>query len=204
MFPRPPIMFLDFDGVVCTTEAYVAFRQWDNPVAFGLIKKLCMEQHCEIVVTSTWRNGSRALPMLAAHHLLDHLHEDWRVEAQNESRSRAILNWQKEHPDSVNYIIVDDERCDYTDEQKKWFIHTNMDHGFSLNDFVKAEHYLKKFDYSGKLGQAYGDKPKERPLRPDRVTLATMAKSAKQAIEEGDLESAIALLDNIKDHPLAD
>lgn len=201
--PTSPILFLDFDGVICTTAAYVAFRQHDDPVACGLIKKLCDEHNCRIVVTSTWRNGDKALPLLAAHHLLDYLHDDWKVESQNESRSRAIINWLNEHPEHTEYIIIDDERCDYTVEQKKWFVHIDMYEGFGLRDFQLTEHYLEQFDFNGKLDAFMDRKPYVRLEQKPRITLQNMANDAISAINEGDLDRAKDLLDLIANHPLA-
>ena len=40
------------------------------------------------------------------------------------SRGAEIDGWLKEHPEVVNYVIIDD-RTDFTDEQKEHFVHVD-------------------------------------------------------------------------------
>lgn len=58
---RPNIIFLDFDGVICNPETCVAVgdvgtvASYIDPVSAGLVKRLCEEYNCKIVISSSWR-----------------------------------------------------------------------------------------------------------------------------------------------------
>lgn len=58
------------------------------------------------------------------------------------SRGAEIDGWLKEHPEVVNYVIIDD-RTDFTDEQKKYFVHVDSMYGLTDEHVIKAINILK-------------------------------------------------------------
>ena len=53
----------------------------------------------------------------------DYFNENYE-EIYEYSRGAEIDGWLKEHPEVINYVIIDD-RTDFTDEQKEHFVHVD-------------------------------------------------------------------------------
>ncbi len=57
------------------------------------------------------------------------------------SRGEEIEIWLKEHPEIINYVIIDD-RTDFTEEQKVHFVHINSYVGLTEEDVQLAKNIL--------------------------------------------------------------
>lgn len=147
------IMFLDFDGVISTNRAWLAQKhidhhdlRWLDPIACKMVKELCEKFGYTIVVTSTWRNFGmeRVAACMGMHGLWNLTHSDWRTKEIWEHGSKAtrpyeIIDWldrQRGFGEPVtDYIIVDDDGFDWTDEQAARWIRTDTTNGISTENY---------------------------------------------------------------------
>lgn len=147
------IIFLDFDGVISTNRAWIAQEhikhfdmRWLDPIACGLIAKLCARYDYKIVVTSTWRKYGyeRVSACLSIVGLFEYLHDDWCTQdlwssgSSSGSRPLEIDAWLLDNSDVTDYLIIDDDSFDWTDQQRNNWIKTNQLDGFSTLDFEKV------------------------------------------------------------------
>ena len=143
------ILFLDIDGVICSIRSATAFGGYPwgvnpedmrlfDPVAIALLKKLCNETGCKIVLASTWRMtiGHAEIAKILELPIIDStpylLNNRW--------RGAEIAAWLKEHKEDVEkYAIVDDDD-DMNKEQIPFLVHIKG------HDGILMEHYsnLKK------------------------------------------------------------
>lgn len=125
---RAPLLFLDFDGVLCVRSQYGArhvacsthpsdlwLRLWHPPAVAALAHVL---QACEprVVLTSSWLkrlNTEHLLVLLKStdlRWLADSLHEQPRVaQSGQQTRLDAIDTWLSVHHDGEPFAILDDE-----------------------------------------------------------------------------------------------
>lgn len=157
-FPKPPIVFLDIDGVANTCRAEVALGRPDDPVAYGLVKRLCRERFCEIVVSSSWRTDPRLLPLLAAHNLIGDLATDWRTRDFG-SRSLEIADWLERDGGGRRYWILDDEIFDFTPDQLERLIQTDTHNGLGMREWQRLDDALRLHDHPGRLAAAMSHQP---------------------------------------------
>lgn len=206
----PPVAFLDFDETVANTRALNALGDPCDPVSMALLHQLCADTGARIVVSSTWRSSPRrCAAAFDAHGLTPHLWspvgrspvglhpdliDDWCVDADNGSRSATITRWLANHPKVTRWAILDDSRSDLTPDQLGRLVHVDPVFGLDVRDVWRAKRILG-FD-------APDDRPFDRKAYP-RYTLANLALQAKDALSQGDDAAAIALLDIIAGHPLA-
>ncbi len=162
------IIFLDIDGVLCTTRTCVAqrlgdpvsgrFREFDI-VGCGLIRTICHKSDAKIVISSTWRLGaditgknkegfkSSLHDNLEEGGLIQYIHEDWRTKDLRFStediwRGHEIQEWLGRHPEVKKYVILDDD-CDMLLEQKPYFVNTDANNGITYEDYKKIIEILK-------------------------------------------------------------
>ena len=155
----PLVIFLDIDGVLNYTKWYTSERNPGNlngeegdldPECINRIIKICNETGAKVVISSDWRISWYGTQYrlgrvgLDENYVIDKTPEYiWRClnkhdyfndnyeEKYEYSRGAEIDGWLKEHPEVINYVIIDD-RTDFTDEQKEHFVH--VDPMWGLND----------------------------------------------------------------------
>ena len=140
------ILFLDFDGVISTTRAYVAqeviedfYDRWIDPVAVKLIAKICSGNNYEIVVTSTWRKFGKETCVRALGRANIWLHDDWCTKDlwttdSKVSRPQEIDDWLGRN-ECDSFLVIDDDSFDWTDEQRKCWIKTDQLNGISTENY---------------------------------------------------------------------
>lgn len=143
------IIFLDFDGVISTTRAFMSqvdqqdfYIRWLDPVACDFVRRICEQFSCKIVVSSTWRNfgyESCVATSMAAYGLDKFVHKDWRTEELwsrdmelGGCRPLEIATWLAGH-DETEYLILDDDTFLWTEHQKERWIHTDVENGMFLS-----------------------------------------------------------------------
>lgn len=143
-----PVVFLDFDGVLCTVRSHYAYAeaglmQHLDPIAVKLVERLCRKAGAEIVISSTWRQHHNEISMMAilmnAGMSKPPFHDDWSTPRRLSSGARGyeIKEWLDRHPLTPSYVILDDD-SDMLDEQTKHFVQTDSNDGFLWKDYEKA------------------------------------------------------------------
>ena len=129
------ILFLDIDGVLNSKIYYKYLYKPEeghsrfDPYCVVLIKRLIEEFSLQIVITSTWRNGivDRLMRELEESNLTQYLHQDWHTPILRPvNRGKEIQLWLDCHPETEDYIIIDDNE--------------NLLE-YQLNKFVKTDNY---------------------------------------------------------------
>jgi len=195
-----PVIFLDIDEVLWFTRVKMALPDADgiDPVSAGMLRRICDDTGAKLVVTSTWRSSAdRCRAMFDTHGLTKHLWspigdpvDDWRVEDQNASRTLAIRNWLADHPNVTIWAIFDDSRQDFNAQMLGRLVHVNALYGIGIDEYRRAMKLLGVSDRNG-------------PSVAPRYTIANLASDAIDALDQGDDASARAILDTIRDMPLA-
>ena len=138
------IIFLDIDGVLCTTRSQIAFgpRKWDQ-VACGLIKNICKYCDYKIVCSSSWRfdkEGAKAF--FEDYGLNKFLHPDWTtVLKELENRGQEIQQWIDIH--NVDDCLIIDDNRDMLESQMDRLILTNPKNGLTTENYEKMVKLLK-------------------------------------------------------------
>lgn len=128
----PNIIFLDMDGVVCNLRACIAMgndgvSSYLDPIACMLVKRLCVDNNAQIVMSSAWRDMydkdammailNASCPGLGELILQDPkwwktapwVHCDNERERETSDRGREIENWIFNNSSRFNnYVILDD------------------------------------------------------------------------------------------------
>ena len=136
---------MDIDGVLNSKTYYKTVdrtkKDWNrfNPLAVEMIKRLIEEFKSSIVISSTWRYAfvKEQKNELIKSGLVKYLHKDWKTpEAYPSHRGEEINLWLGNHPEAIDYVIIDDDE-NILEEQKNWFIRTD------INEGMTEEHYYK-------------------------------------------------------------
>ena len=136
---------MDIDGVLNSKTYYKTVdrtkKDWNrfNPLAVEMIKRLIEEFKSSIVISSTWRFAfvKELKNELIKSGLVKYLHKDWKTpEAYPSHRGEEINLWLDNHPEAIDYVIIDDDE-NILEEQKNWFIRTD------INEGMTEEHYYK-------------------------------------------------------------
>lgn len=142
------IIFLDFDGVLCTARQCVASGERGviaglDPVALRFLDRICGKHDIKIVISSTWRQGGTArefYQLFCAASCVDlakAIHEKWRTESLKDCiRGEEIEKWLAENP-CDGYLILDDD-TDMLDYQKPFFVKTDPRNGILSDHYVAA------------------------------------------------------------------
>lgn len=149
-----PVIFLDFDGVICSPRAFTAQEKrwsgreyhelrWADPVACDLVGRLAERFNCWIVVSSTWRSSLAACTKILGRYKLDkHLHDDWRTGKDPQSyRGKEVRTWLAEHGNPP-YLILDDD-SDFDADMSVNLVKTDGLEGMMLRHFAAAERHLE-------------------------------------------------------------
>lgn len=142
------VLFLDIDGVLNSRRSLLAFDAYPQVlskdaltkfdwVAIGLIRKLCEETDCSIVLSSDWRLTQKVidvanafdLPICGATGII------------GDSRGAEIAQWLAEHPDVTHYAIVDDQGG-MLPEQLPYFVRTAELNGLLAEDWAELKRVL--------------------------------------------------------------
>lgn len=206
-----PVVFLDLDDCIATNRAFMATGDAIDASAAGLLARLCRDTGARIVVISTWRSDAdRCRTSFAKHGLDAHMwspvttgsrrwadgdvQDDWCVDWDNGDRSGTMIRWLANHPKVKRWIIVDDSVSNLTPDQMRLLVQPDMQFGFGIDDYRRARRMLGVADPHATLG---------RDHQTPRHTIANLAKAALDAIDQGDPDSAVALLKLIAGDPSA-
>ena len=195
---KPFIIMLDLDGPVCTHRANNGLRDPFDPVAAGMLVRLCRDTGARIVIVSARRRDDDLPAALARLGLADHLFDDpdhWRTGHDRDGiRGNEVDAWHAANPGHA-YALVDDERGGYAPHHIARLVHTDMHTGLSLRDLYRLKR-LMGHDMTDRRIDAAG-------AQAPRITLAQHARDALDALDQGDDDRARALLALIADHPLS-
>jgi len=196
---KPFIIMLDLDGPVCTHRANNGLGDFFDPVAGGMLAKLCAQTGARIVIISARRRDGNLLDKLAQIGILPWLYnhpDHWRTGHDPDGiRGNEVDAWHADCP-GHSYAIVDDERGGYAPHHIKRLVHTDLHAGLSLRDLWRLKRLM---GMDGLTQKDIDDVGAQKP----RITLAQMARDALAAMDQGDDDGARRLLDLIADHPLA-
>lgn len=127
------IIFLDIDGVLCTTRSHAAhlesgLMQHLDPIGCKMLDKICQKTGAKIVISSTWRHhhdrGSMLCILQNAGFALPDFHKDWKTPAKmSATRGEEIKLWLLDHPEVTQYAILDDN-SDMLTEQMPFLVLT--------------------------------------------------------------------------------
>lgn len=144
------ILFLDIDGVLNSKIYYKYIYKPENgwsrfdPYCVVLIKRLIEEFSLRIVITSTWRNGivDRLMKELEESKLICHLHRDWHTPIlRPANRGKEIQLWLDSHPETENFIIIDDNE-NLLEYQLNKFVKTDNYAGMAQLQYYQARNLL--------------------------------------------------------------
>lgn len=109
----PKIIFLDIDGPLNSKRTFLAFGSRPlkiqdlvrlcDPVAIGLVRRLCAISGAQIVLSSSWRYEYPFQEIAEALQLpiID-------TTPYGQTRSIEISGWLEDHPEVVEFAIIDD------------------------------------------------------------------------------------------------
>lgn len=146
------IIFLDFDGVLTIPP------KWNlNTERISKIKKLVEETEAKIVVSSSWRHGLERHFEYALKDnpnnemfiwLINNIYDVTPTFGLGNGRGGEIQKWLNDHPDTENYVIIDDDG-DMWDSQLFHFIQTDYQTGFTEHEYELAYRVLmNKYVYN--------------------------------------------------------
>lgn len=159
------IIFLDFDGVLNSTRSAVANlykhshhtsfrdREWAelDPIAIGLVDKLCKEAPAKVVISSTWRMNNNA----------EEFNKRFKAAGckyievcgvtpvtSTGPRGREIDIYLSDNTWIKNYVIIDDD-SDMLPSQQDHFVHTPYSNGLLIQHYHQALKILNPKHPSG-------------------------------------------------------
>lgn len=150
------ILFLDFDGVLCTPRQAYANADLGllgclDPVAMRFLDRICYEHPVKVVISSTWRIGNDSLyfhglfKAAGCYKLASSIHKDWATPRLSGFRGLEIMDWLERNVDTVHdYLIIDDE-SDMLDNQMSRFVKTSMNDGMLTEHYIKIESTIRAF-----------------------------------------------------------
>jgi hypothetical protein len=138
------IIFLDFDGVITTYKS--SFRL--DPDKLTLLGKIIEATGCGLVISSTWRSYDVQSTIEELSDNMNYYNNgiafpfcDRIVGVTDRidpaKRGLEIAKWIKDHRFTGKYLILDD-MSDMLDEQKPYFINTDLWEGLNNTDVEKA------------------------------------------------------------------
>lgn len=192
---KPFIVMIDLDGPFCTSRARDGLGSPFDPVAGGMLARLCAATGARIVIVSGRRRDDGLRDDLARIGLADHLfdHPDhWRTGHDPQGiRGNEVDAWHDANP-GHDYALIDDVQAGYATRHLTRLVHTDAHAGLSMADMGRLRRLM------GLGAQDAADAP-----ATPRNTLARTALDAIAAIDQGDDDRAQALLAIIAGHPLA-
>jgi len=145
------ILFLDIDGVLNSTRTLAAFGDYPHSfsasdmekfddVAIALIRRVCIDTSCEIVLSSSWRIDHTCVQ---AAYALDLPIIDSTPILNNTARGFEINAWLSYNPKVECYAIVDDIDA-MLDFQKPFFVQTDANVGLTLENYWDLKRILNR------------------------------------------------------------
>lgn len=119
-------LFLDIDGVLNSTRSYLALggfpmptkietlQTHNDPVAVGLIRRLCRIANVKVILSSGWRHRApfTEIGELLELPVVDQTPVIATTDSSNSLRSHEILEYLELHPEVKQFAIVDDMPMD--------------------------------------------------------------------------------------------
>lgn len=162
--PLPNVIFLDMDGVVCTHRACVAMGNtgggmtYLDPIALGLVKRLCEECNAYLVISSSWRTqydllGFQTILGAACPNLDRYIwpHQDhWRtvsyvfsdIDSRYVSaRGMEIAKWLEDNLGKWENCVVLDDMADMRPIQPA-LVKTSLYNGITFENYLEAKKKL--------------------------------------------------------------
>lgn len=140
------IIFLDFDGVI--TTYYSKYKISIEKVK--LIEKLIEETDAKIVISSSWRHGSKNAEEFTKKYLSEISDSIFAksiidlTKVFSPVRGEEIQKWIDDHINEIDsYVILDDE-LDMLDEQLYNFVQTDGYEGITEREIRLIKHILNK------------------------------------------------------------
>lgn len=153
-----PIVFLDVDGVLNSHGSWIALgapsKGGLDPVAVGLVRKLCDETDARIVLSSTWRLGGDLLDVKQRLARAGAPQLCWLIVDRTPDfaglagfddghrRGREIHSWRHGTGHRGPFVIIDDD-ADMLPEQLPHFVQTTFANGFRVAEYARALRILK-------------------------------------------------------------
>lgn len=158
------IIFLDMDGVLCTTRSHIAQDQRGlmealDREAVGLLNRLAEVpgEDVRFVLSSTWRlihDRGWMEEHLRKFGWRGQFHDDWRTIELTDVRGTEVEDWLHRHFEVTSFVILDDD-ADFLPRQMPRLVRTEFEDGLRWCDFLEANRLL------------HGDKHAWRARRPD-------------------------------------
>jgi hypothetical protein len=147
--PGLKALFLDIDGVLNSGRSQMAFGGFPHSfrpgdmakfdhVAIGLVRRLCRETGCSVVLSSDWRYDCTAH---AAANALDLPIMDVTPINVTGTRAMEIAAWLAAHPEVASYAIVDDIP-DIDDMHGPRWVLTDPANGLSMANYSALRRLL--------------------------------------------------------------
>jgi hypothetical protein len=147
------ILVLDFDGVLNSLRSAMAFGNYPHrlpqdlalfdPVALGIVRRLCAETGAVVVISSTWRR-SHARVVIAEALGLEVVGCTPAYNACGVKRGDEIQQWLDSHAQQVEkYCILDDD-SDMLEHQMPFFVKCDGEVGVSAQNYKDALSILGK------------------------------------------------------------
>lgn len=158
---KPNIIFLDVDGVLVNPETCIAEDDKEgysyfDPISAHLVRRLCEENNCRIVISSSWRKlfdaeSMKAILGAVCPRLGNYMYTDDRwctvslngVPYDQFGRGKEIKQWIDKYSSQFsNFVIIDDDSDmePFMDN----LVRTDAYQGFRLRDFIKADKILSQ------------------------------------------------------------
>lgn len=138
------VVFLDIDGPMIPTRASflpdqpIVMTKFD-PCAVGMLNSLLDRSGAKLVISSTWSKlGLSACQKALCDNGLpaSALHKDWKtIKRISSSRTQEIVWWLEDHQ-SVEYVILDDERL--SSLTFPGFVQCDTYEGFSFRNYLES------------------------------------------------------------------
>lgn len=142
-------LFLDIDGVLNSTRSYLALNGFprptqpetlkthNDPVAVGLIRRLCKIAEAKVILSSSWRHS---MPLATIGELLelpiiDQTPTLATTDTSDSLRSREILEYLDAHSEVVDFAIVDD--MPMGNKLRSRAVRTSEYEGLTYDDYVQ-------------------------------------------------------------------
>lgn len=167
---RLKVLFLDIDGVLNSAASatfwhshrdqskWEMYASWTgtlkeylaqefDPMAISNLEELVRRvPEVQIVVSSTWRIGETAESLKKIFQPFELISSRivgcTPIFRENRHRGNEIQHWLDQHPDTLSYVILDDD-SDMLESQFPYFVDTDYRNGFTFLDMLKAEKILK-------------------------------------------------------------
>ena len=140
------IVFLDFDGVLCTRRAQIAAGDFENSqpsldvTAVQMVGRLAeVDPTLRFVISSDWRevySREEIEAQLQQAGFIGKLHDDWRTPKSGAKRGDQVKAWLDQHPEVTGFVCIDDHKGFHRDQPLVQI--RNPEDGFLVQHFRQA------------------------------------------------------------------